>query len=219
MMTNTGDCILQLDSMQKRVRFDPVAHVYTVDGFGVLPSVSELMRPLSSMEYANGDAYFTALAMERGKRAHLAMQAYDTLGVITEEKDIAPYLDGYMKWLSSLPDGFRVIANEQYVFTDQYAGTIDKLIEAPDGKLWLVDVKTGDTARPRLWYLQLEMYRIALAFNEIPIEHAMVLQVKKNGKTVEHLHQMEVRALGVETTQALIAMRNWRMEFPDSEGE
>jgi hypothetical protein len=120
--------------------FDEATHTYRLLG-GVVPSVTQILAPLSS--FAGIPAHVLEAKRDLGSRVHLACQLDDEndLDESSVEDDVAPYLDGWRRFLRE--SGAVVLANEQRVAEPalQYAGTLDNVLLL-NGQKWLVDKKT-----------------------------------------------------------------------------
>jgi hypothetical protein len=177
--------LARLNSWQEAIGFKPVNHAYTFNGIPK-PSVSELMRPMSMLVYGAETNHFAKLAMDRGKRAHAAMESMDAVGIYPVQYDTLKYVEAYAQWRDSRPE-FEIIANEKRVCGGPYCGTFDKLAhESKLGRVYLIDIKTGETAHPELWNVQMDFYDRALRHMGLYISGAFVVQCKKDGSFVEH---------------------------------
>lgn len=177
------EALATLNGVAKHVVFNEKNHTYMVDGIQH-PSVSSLMKPLSDMVYGGSMTWEMADAMDRGKRAHHAIEMLDTIGLGTDEKDIAPYVDAYLKWRRDNSD-VEPIAHEAVVVGDGYCGTIDKLMQNKWGQFFLLDIKTGEKAQRKLWKVQMEFYMDALRCMGLDVTGWVVVQCKKSGEYVE----------------------------------
>lgn len=131
--------------------FDEATHVYTLDGRR-LPSVSQIIKPLTFDEYRWIPDDVLAAAADRGRRVHLATQLLDErdLDETSVEADVAGYLDAYMRFLAET--GAEVIELERQLHHPVllYAGTLDRVYRIW-GKRSLVDIKSTDKLLPAVW--------------------------------------------------------------------
>lgn len=113
--------------MSAALQFDEVAHRYTLDGVE-LPSVTHILDDVFD-EYRSIDPDTLRRAQERGTAVHKACELYDLeqLDITTVDESIAPYLAGYINFLSETK--FEHHAIEQKVVSRKYgyAGTLDRL--------------------------------------------------------------------------------------------
>jgi hypothetical protein len=140
--------------------FDAGCHRYAHGG-RVLPSVSAILKPASTLAYGAIDKDVLAAAADFGTAIHactefLDRDELDMESVLPEWK---PYLAAYQKWLADAkPDH---IAVEWKLCCNRYAGTIDR-VSVIGKDFWVVDLKTTSQLHPHVG-LQLAAYeRLAM---------------------------------------------------------
>lgn len=161
-------------------------HIYLLNGVEI-PSVSTVMKPLSSSVYGDVDPQVLSMAANRGTIVHEAIENYLHYGIEDIPMTYAGYLDAFVQfWKDYRPT---IVAVECCVYHKylQYAGTVDLLVEI-DGELWLIDNKTSSRIEKMLTRVQLEAYKKALATHDIRVKRKAILHLKKTGKYsfVEH---------------------------------
>ena len=146
-------------------------------------------------------------AGEKGSKVHTASELIDTGKKVSIDNKIMNYktdkeeeitfeeyhcLMTYVSWLKEpklnilvngkskpiYPKSIKLIASEFNIFSDTYAGTVDRLLLIDDD-VWLVDLKTSQN----IWMshtLQVSAYKYALKFDK-----DIVVKLKKLGKTVD----------------------------------
>ena len=77
--------------------FDEQQHLYTLGGL-VLPSVTQIMSPMSSMLYAAVPQAALDAAADRGTRAHEQVSNYVRYGVLETDEDTAPYVRAFLRF-------------------------------------------------------------------------------------------------------------------------
>lgn len=130
-----------------KLDFDPEKHEYRLDG-ELIPSVSELLKPLTEAGYANINPAVLAEAARRGTEVHEATESID-YGLDPEDisPDIFPYLDAYCAFLRDYrPEWYGIEDMVCGSYTSswggvEYAGTIDRW-GMIDGKMSVLDIKT-----------------------------------------------------------------------------
>ena len=143
--------------------FDPLKHIYRIDG-NIVPGVSEILEGARFKEPPsdhNREAFESAGKF--GTAVHRACELYD-LGTLKEEEldpELVPYLEAWKN--------FRIIYDAEihdsdieyqaYSPTYDYAGTLDRVLFIY-GKLTLIDIKTS-SVMPKWTGLQLAGYQIA----------------------------------------------------------
>ena len=122
---------------------------YSVEGEKV-PSVSEILAPLSADRYGAINPIVLQEAARRGRIVHELCEAVDyglDLGEDEEAMEFAPYVDAYYAFLLEHEVDWHM--SEEIVFKSRYieekvplyAGTIDRY-GMVDGELAVVDIKT-----------------------------------------------------------------------------
>lgn len=186
-----------------KIDFDPEKHEYSVDGEKV-PSVSELLAPLSAERYGAINPIILQEAARRGHIVHELCEAVDLGLDLDEDEDameFAPYVDAYYAFLLEHEVDWHM--SEEIVFNTRYggekiplyAGTIDRY-GMVDGELAVVDIKTYSslgTDEQMGASCQTALYRDALISMEAVAEpqtegdyegavKRYVLHLKKDGK-------------------------------------
>lgn len=130
-----------------QIDFDAEKHEYTVDGEKV-PSVSDILSPLSAERYAELNPWMLLAAAERGTAVHEATELMDYGYEADEEADpmIEPYLLAYQTFLLEHNVEWEMV--EKIVaysrFEDEkplFCGTVDRYGKV-DGEQAVVDIKT-----------------------------------------------------------------------------
>ena len=164
-----------------QLTFDPQMHLYRLNDVPI-PSVTQIMQPLSRHKYGDIDEEILNRAAERGTAVHTAIEFYDRYGLDECEGEARPYFEAYLNWQRKFKP--QVIANEQATWHKNllYAGTVDMLADVM-GKLTLIDFKTTATLNDMLTTVQLEAYRRALGTQDPyhPIMQTAILQLKQDG--------------------------------------
>lgn len=168
------------------ITFNETAHEYLIDGRRV-PSVTELLRPLTEKQFAAISPEVLRIAAERGTEVHEACECID-YGLDPEDPsaDVWGYIDAYMQFLYDHDTEWYGI-EEMGACTDfpvDYAGTVDRW-GMVDGVLSVVDIKT--VAQPSLEQkfavtLQTTLYEwIIDAKHDMEAARHYALYLKKNG--------------------------------------
>jgi len=128
-----------------RFRFDAGAHAYYV-GARRLPSITQVLAATAQPSGpGNGRAYYTAEAAERGTRIHAATARYD-LGAGWGEDVLAvdvPRVRAYAAFLLQHQPRYDEIEQPRWSRTYGFAGTPDRVGRWPDGRHFVLDLKTG----------------------------------------------------------------------------
>ena len=173
--------------MKYNLQFDEEHHIYTVDGVEV-PSVTEIVQFLSVGTAAAASPWQRNMAAALGTRVHQATVLYDYIGLDLDmyDYDVFPYIRGYSDFVRDYRiNGY--ILTEQRITNGDYAGTLDRL-GMIDGKLTVIDFKTGTTIDPRKEAAQLYGYAKILADNGFLGKdffydfRGMIVRLSKDGK-------------------------------------
>lgn len=157
--------------MTPTIHFDPEAHEYRVDGVGVVPSVTTVLKYAGLLDFDGIPLRVLHAARERGRRVHLAAQ-YLVEGALdwsTVDPADRPYVEAAARFIER--GEFAVVSQERRVFhaLHRYAGTVD-LLGTFHGAWAVADYKTSAGNPADLCAdLQLAAYAEALRA-EVPIE-------------------------------------------------
>lgn len=177
-----------------QIDFDEETHVYTVNGKKV-PSVSEILAPLSAERYAEINPATLRQAALKGTAVHEATEIIDYGGEPEIEPETMGYINAYVDFLRDyfptwemierivpayrfLPEGYPDEDNVMFCGTVDRYGTIDK-------KKCVVDIKTYASMTTDSLIsasCQTAMYRAALWEQEQEADiKRYVLHLKKDG--------------------------------------
>ncbi len=126
--------------------FDPVKHEYR-DGDRVIPSVTQILAPLSDFSFVDADVL--SAAQEFGTAVHRACELYDLqqLDIDALDPELRPYLDGWIKFCHDHSCQWVAIEKRVYCETMGYAGTLDRVgFVGLDSAV--VDIKSGSAMFP-----------------------------------------------------------------------
>lgn len=165
--------------MSNSLIFDENKHQYSVNGL-VLPSVTQIMKPLTQELYANIDNKTLNAAASRGKSVHYATELYDTFGVEEIEEENKGYLAAYKKFKQDY--SVKILEVEKQLFHPllYYAGTLDRIVEI-NGKRILLDIKTTEKVHKNLVEIQVSAYQEMALKNGIEVDSLAVLKLNADG--------------------------------------
>lgn len=128
--------------------FDPVEHRYTYDGNPV-PSVTQIMRPLTEAVYGKIDPATLQAAADFGTAVHACTEYLDEgdLDANSVEPEWIPYVEAYIAWKDFARPTIERI--EWRLACEKYAGTIDRIVTI-NGEPWVVDIKTTTAIHPHV---------------------------------------------------------------------
>lgn len=167
--------------------FDEATHTYAIDGVR-LPSVTEIIKPLSP-DWSMVDASILEAKRALGVAVHLACELSDSGELDEQSTDatVMQYVDSWRSFLSHT--GAAVVANERRMFHPmlRFAGTIDRVIQMPDGKTLVVDIKTASDAHPS-YGVQLAGYELLLSMDSsLRIDGRATVHLAEGGYRL-HMH-------------------------------
>lgn len=163
----------------EELRFDEDTHTYIVDD-EVIPSVTEILKPLSQIKYAQIDESILARAAQRGTDVHSAIETWLKYRFDDISDDLSLYYEAFKKWFSEHEVEPVYSEVKMYSKKAKYAGTLDCVAKV-DGKLTLIDFKTTATINDLTCAPQLEAYAHMLEEYGIVVESKIILQVRKDG--------------------------------------
>ncbi len=164
------------------LEFEDKTHTYTLDGI-VIPSVSEIMEPLSKEKYKGISESTLNKAAEKGTAVHNSIENYIKFEIDDVPPEHRGYFDAFLDWCKLYkPD---VVESELKIYHKllKYGGTID-ILAYIDGVLTLIDIKTTSVLSDMTCGVQLEAYTQALKSLGIAVERKLILQLKKTRKYV-----------------------------------
>jgi hypothetical protein len=166
------------------IDFDEDRHVYSLRGMK-MPSVTQIMEPMTLMLYA-GIPYGTlSQAADRGTRAHEQISNYVMYGIEEYDEDTAPYIEAYKEFHQGYDPLW--LASEYRIYHKQlrYAGTVDLIgyVEPDSGEgVDVVDIKCTSQFHGIMLATQVSAYAEALKSHGIKIRRRYGLQLQKSGK-------------------------------------
>lgn len=166
------------------IAFDDVGHIYTIDGIR-MPSVTQIMEPMSLMLYRDVPADVLFSAANRGTRAHEQISNFVLYGIQEVDEDTRPYIEAFAEFEAAYSPTW--IGSEYRIYHKalRYAGTIDLIghIYPDDGTgVDVVDIKCTAVYHPVMLATQLSGYCEALKSHGVSVRKMYGLQLQKSGK-------------------------------------
>lgn len=170
-----------------KIDFDEEKHEYSVGGIKI-PSVSEILAPLSAERYGELNPWMLKAAAERGTAVHEACQLIDYGADPEENAEIDGYLIAYQTFLTEHEVDWRMVETiVAYKRTEDeiplYAGTIDRF-GMLDGEPSVVDIKTYaslSTDAQLAASCQTTLYSDALESEGYFVMNRYILHLRKDG--------------------------------------
>ena len=158
------------------LEFIESSHTYLYRGV-IIPSVTQLMKRLSEEHYRGISEQRLAIAANRGTRVHQAIYEFETLGLMTTDEEVKPYLTEYI--IAKSRYGFKPLCQEFALTNGIYAGTLDMLAEL-DGRQVIVDLKATSVLNKLLGQIQLAGYVELCEYNGIGVNDTYILHLTKD---------------------------------------
>lgn len=165
------------------IEFGPSEHVYTLSGTR-LPSVTQIMEPMSLMLYRNVPPDVMAAAADRGTRAHEQVSNYVRYGLLETDEDTEPYLEAYQRFESDYRPIWAASEYRTYHRVMRYAGTLDLIgyVEPDTGEGYdVVDIKCTRMYHAVMLETQLGGYVEAIKSHGLTVRKRYGLQLLRDG--------------------------------------
>ena len=157
-------------------------HKYVLADGTKVPSVSEIIEPLSKLVYGDIDTEVLAWAQMRGTAVHELTVKLDNERIAEAPYELSGYLEAYAKFLQE--HKVRWIYTEKPFAKDrEYAGTIDRYGFVDDIRT-ILDIKTSSKITGKnlvVYEAQLNLYRRMLEAHEEQVNRLVILHLKKDG--------------------------------------
>lgn len=175
-----------MNNSVNRIEFIEEDHLYILDGWKVLPSVTQILK---DDKYDSIPQFILEKAALKGTAVHKATENYDLDKEVYIETNYKPYFNAYVDFRLEHPEiALKLDERESIVFTDKYAGTID--IVAENETSWLIaDIKTTSKLYLDSIAKQLAAYILAHADmygNDLNQYKGAVIWLKKDGSYEYH---------------------------------
>lgn len=166
------------------LEFEEDRHLYTLGGMR-LPSVTQVMEPMSLMLYRDVPEDALMAAADRGTRAHEQVSNFVRYGILESDEDTQPYVDAFLRFAQDRRPA--LAASELRVFHALmgYAGTIDLIgyVEPDSGEgVDVIDLKCTAAYHPVMLATQIGAYAAALQSQGIRVRGRYGLQLMKTGQ-------------------------------------
>ncbi len=174
----------QFASDMSALAFDESTHSYTLRG-AVLPSVTQVMRPMSLMLYESISASTLNNAADRGTRAHDAISNIVHYGIEESDEDTAPYIHAFNDFELAYSPAWIASEMRAYHKTLMYSGTLDLIgyIDPDDGTgVDVVDIKTTRAPHQVMLGTQVSAYAEIIKSHGVTVRSLYGLHLKPDGK-------------------------------------
>lgn len=176
-----------------KIDFDEEKHEYSVGGIKI-PSVSEILAPLSAERYGELNPWMVRAAAARGTAVHEACELIDYGVEPEDDPEIEGYIEAYRSFLIDHDAEWGIIEGVVGYYREMpfdaeqgelplYCGTIDRF-GLLDGIPAVLDIKTYaslSTDAQLAASCQTALYRDALESNGFEQMNRYILHLKKDG--------------------------------------
>lgn len=162
------------------LEFEDNTHTYTLNGI-VVPSVSEVIAPLSNVKYSGISERTLARAADKGTSVHNSIENWIKFGIEDIPPEHSGYFNAFMDWWNTYNP--EVVGSEVRLchILMQYAGTADFIGYIQD-ELTLIDFKSTYTVSDMTCGVQLEAYSQALKSMGVVVQRKKILHLKRDGR-------------------------------------
>lgn len=157
------------------IDFVKETHEYFVNGVR-LPSVSEIMAPLSSSYYSKVNSQVLEQARIRGTLSHEAIDDYLLFGVT--KPGYEDVIKEFKRFLER--EKMTILANEMRLTNGEYCGTVDLIGIDESNKVHLIDIKFTYKINKPLVSVQLSAYLQLCDYNHLGVWQTDVLHFSRD---------------------------------------
>jgi len=167
-----------------QVGFNEKRHQYTKDGL-ILPSVTQIMKPLTLSVYDGTPRQAMSDAADRGTKVHAAISDHVLYDILKYDDEMELYVRAFLDFENHFKPTWLASECRIHHKNLDYAGTIDLIgyVEPDNGNgVDVVDLKCTAQNHKILLDTQLGAYAEALKSHDVKIRNCYGLQLLKTGK-------------------------------------
>lgn len=167
------------------LEFNEEKHEYFLENV-LIPSVSEIIKPIYQNVYKNVYERILENAAERGTKVHRAIEFISKYNFEKFDDEILGYIEAYKKFKKDY-NNWTLKHSELRTYHKSllYGMTIDQCYETPEG-IVICDIKTAKTAQKKAWSVQLSAYKAGFESQYSKVSKIVALQLFENGKYKVH---------------------------------
>ena len=168
----------------------------------------------------------------KGDKVHQATETIDNTGEISIDDRYLNKENGEMEELTAIEleaissykdfvDEFKpeLMANEMTVFSDRYAGTLDRIFKI-DGQIWIIDLKTSQAVHKDMWmqvsaysHAEIDTGKLGITDKEWSERKLAILQI---GYTKNKYKRFKFTEIPDRMDLFEIAYQTWQEENPNT---
>lgn len=164
-----------------KLTFEEEKHQYFLDD-SLIPSVSEILKPIHERIYGKINPKVLKKAAERGTKIHRAIEFMSKYDLKKFDEEISSYLEAYKKFRSDYPT-WELLNSEYRTYHKSllYGMTIDELYKTEKG-IVLLDIKTTNETYLNSWSVQLSAYKAGYESQHEKVIKTYILKLDKDGE-------------------------------------
>jgi hypothetical protein len=156
-------------------------HQYFLDD-SLIPSVSEILKPIHDKIYGKINAKTLKKASERGTKIHRTIEFMSKYKLSKFDSEISGYIEAYKKFRSDYPT-WELLHSEYRTYHKSllYGMTIDEVYKTKKG-IVLLDLKTTSETHLNTWSVQLSAYKSGYESQHEKVIKTHILKLNKDGE-------------------------------------
>ena len=156
-------------------------HQYFLDD-NLIPSVSEILKPIHDKIYGKINSKILNKAAERGTKIHRAIEFMSKYKLSKFDGEISGYLESYKKFRSDYPT-WELLHSEYRTYHKSllYGMTVDEVYKTQKG-IVLLDLKTTSETYLNTWSVQLSAYKSGYESQNEKVIKTYILKLNKDGE-------------------------------------
>ncbi|MDO4199965.1 MAG: hypothetical protein Q4D57_04355 [Clostridia bacterium] len=156
-------------------------HQYFLDN-SLIPSVSEILKPIHDKIYGKINAKTLKKASERGTKIHRAIEFMSKYKLSKFDGEISGYIGAYKKFRGDYPT-WQLLHSEYRTYHKSllYGMTIDEVYKTEEG-IVLLDIKTTNEKYLNSWSVQLSAYKSGYESQHEKVIKTYILKLNKDGE-------------------------------------
>ena len=164
-----------------KLTFEEEKHQYFLDD-SLIPSVSEILKPIHERIYGKVSSKVLKEAAERGTKIHRAIEFMSKYDLKKFDEEISGYLEAYKKFRSDYPT-WELLHSEFRTYHKSllYGMTIDEVYKTEKG-IVLLDIKTTNETYLNSWSVQLSAYKAGYESQHEKVIKTYILKLMDNGE-------------------------------------
>ena len=164
-----------------KLTFEEEKHQYFLDD-SLIPSVSEILKPIHERIYGKINPKVLKKAVERGTKIHIAIEFLSKYKLSKFDGEISGYLEAYKKFRGDYTT-WQLLHSEYRTYHKSllYGMTIDEVYKTEKG-IVLLDLKTTSEMYLNTWSVQLSAYKSGYESQHEKVIKTYILKLMGDGE-------------------------------------